>query len=195
MLQNLGITSSYRNILKDCFKVCSYYLQICCNQQLLQSIAVKIEKNSNLCNNLALCDSCCNLWLVWKRLNPVLNEEYTNLKVELLIIVVIVVATVGVRLKGLRIEDVLLLRKLLIFRRICRLNCLLPCCCSWGGAMNSCPEWSSSEFCCCQLRQFLNSKLSDLGMSDLSKNWWILCLVFWENMILFLIGLVNKGMT
>ena len=44
-------------------------LQICCNQRLLQAIAVKIKKFPIIYSDLALCDSCCNLWLVWTRLN------------------------------------------------------------------------------------------------------------------------------
>ena len=53
------------------FKARSDLLQICCDQQLSQSIAVKIEKNPIICSDLALCDSRCNLQLVWTRLYKV----------------------------------------------------------------------------------------------------------------------------
>ena len=46
----------------------SEWLQICCGQQLVQSIAGKLEMFSNICSNLALCDSCCNLRLGRMRL-------------------------------------------------------------------------------------------------------------------------------
>ena len=43
-------------------------LSIYCDQQLVQSVAAKIEKNPIICSNLAPSNSCCNLQLVWTRL-------------------------------------------------------------------------------------------------------------------------------